>query len=243
VADFKDTISLVAKNLFTLEVNTIIKANILGTKMPPAVHALLDIASDYDAQLSVYEAELAMTPVEQPAAAKDETGKHVANEELFHWLRRRADDCMGSFRDPAATRFLVDLKLRLLLLQRIKDNCDQIRSIFQGLAHRKAELPKGKALSREATSHGTADLPLHPNELLTLRKIWEIGLEEILAQTVIQVDGDVTTRVHPNVVSGDMAQLLNIHQQSVSNSVGIWKGLASMLGSFMENVGQLVLRK
>ena len=243
MADFKDTISLVAKNLFTLEVNTIIKANILGTKMPPAVHALLDIASDYDAQLSVYESELEMKPEERPAEAQDETGKHVANEELFHWLRRRADACTGWFKGLPATRSVVDLRLRLLLLQRIKDNCDQIRSIFQGLAHRKAELPRGKALSREATAHGTADLPLDPTELLTLRKIWEIGLEEILAQTVIQVDGDVTTRVHPNVVSGDMAQLLNIHQQAVSNSVGIWKGLAGMLGSFMENVGQLVLRK
>ncbi len=245
MADFKDTVALVAKSLFTLEVNTIIKANILGTKMPPPVHALLDVASEYDARLSAYEDELTIVPPVLSAQARGgaEEGALVANEEQFKSLRERAAACITRLKHPSTVMHVKELELRLLLLQRIQDNSDQIRSIFQGLEHRKADMPPVKGLTRAASIHGTGDLPMLPDELLVLRKIWEIGLEQILVQTVIQVDGNVTTRVHPDTLKSEMAQLLGIHQQAVTNSVGIWKGLAGMLGSFMESVGKLILRK
>jgi hypothetical protein len=238
VADFKDTVSLVAKNLFTLEVNTIIKANILGTKMPPPVHALLDIASEYDTRVCADEKELGIVPPAPPPPPQPgvPAGELLATDAQFNYLRERADVCIDKLKEPSSPVRGKELELRLLLLQRIQDNSDQIRSIFQGMARRGETLPSAKGLSRAATTEHTADLPLLPNELLTLRKIWEIGLEQILAQTVLQVDGDVTTRIHPDLLKAELAQVLSIHQQAVSNSVGIWKALAGMLGSFLENV-------
>jgi hypothetical protein len=102
-----------------------------------------------------------------------------------------------------------------LMLARIRNNAAMVARIFAG---REGDLTSG----------------LPADQFVTLRKIWEIGAEEIVMQTVIHIDGDVMTRVQPDKV-GD-AELCAIHDASVATSVKLWQGLVSTLRVLAENV-------
>ena len=62
-------------------------------------------------------------------------------------------------------------------------------------------------------------------DLSLLQKIWDLGVEEIVAQTVVHVTGDVTTRVQEAFRNSGSEPLFGIHRQSVDVSVACWKNL------------------
>jgi hypothetical protein len=90
-------------------------------------------------------------------------------------------------------------------------------------------------------------IPLEPLRLTRkqysrIQKIWEIGLEEIVMQTVVQIDGDVTTRVVPRYASSDHHFLYQIHRDSVSVSMRYWKDLVKVLAAFFESIWKLIFK-
>lgn len=103
----------------------------------------------------------------------------------------------------------------VLMFTRIQGNAGQIAGIFKG---REQDLE--------------SDLPA--DQFMILRRIWELGAEEIVMQTVLHIDGDVITRIQPDKV-GDR-DLHALHNASVATSVQLWQGLVSTLSSFAENL-------
>lgn len=82
-----------------------------------------------------------------------------------------------------------------------------------------------------------------PDELVQLRKVWEIGTEEVIMQTVLWVDGDATHRIHPTYADKAHEQLLNLHAASVSTSLNYWKNLGDMVVGFFRSAwSQLTAR-
>jgi hypothetical protein len=108
-----------------------------------------------------------------------------------------------------------------LMLTRIHDNC---ATIVQIIGRRDAD-PKKE---------------LSVDDFITLRKIWEIGTEEIVMQTVIHLDGDVMTRVQPRWAGPEGRGLLAIHSTSVATATSYWKLLVDTLGAFIQGVVGLV---
>lgn len=70
-----------------------------------------------------------------------------------------------------------------------------------------------------------------PDEMVQLRKVWEMGTEEVVMQTVLWIDGDATQRVHPAYVDKAHEQLLGIHAASVTASLSYWKSLGEIVVS------------
>lgn len=135
-------------------------------------------------------------------------------------------------------------------LARICENCAQLKFIVQGLQRARAEsswwsrlwsklrpsqpkwsdfVPKTRTelLKVRGKRAPLADLGL--DERSTIRKIWEMGTESIVAQTCIQLDGDVITRLSTDLVHGHdpevRAMLLTVHRESTSLGVQHWKFL------------------
>jgi hypothetical protein len=71
-----------------------------------------------------------------------------------------------------------------------------------------------------------------PDDMVQLRKVWEIGTEEVVMQTVLWIDGDTTQRVHPAYVDKAHEQLLGIHAASVTASLSYWKSLGEIVVGF-----------
>ncbi len=87
------------------------------------------------------------------------------------------------------------------------------------------------------------DLELSPDEITQIRKIWEIGTQQVLLQTVIQIDGDMTSYITKQFVSYPeevRSMLLGIHNQSINSATGFWKSLFSTV---TELVGSAFSRK
>ena len=77
------------------------------------------------------------------------------------------------------------------------------------------------------------DIDLTPEHITLIRKVWEIGMEQVLLQTTIQIDGDITS-----IISKDFIRMphktknmvMNVHNDSITSSTHIWKMLFETIG-------------
>lgn len=225
--DFKEQINKIATDLTTLEINTIIKPNILGTKMPHLLHTLMDIARDFDAKLT------------QLGAKRDENHDDFGRFTSFHQLRERAKLRISDLEKSG--RLTAELEADLLMLNRIKDKSDQIKGVFNSLK-RRGYKDWDRAYTREQIEEEHPMPPLTHSELVLIRKIWELGTEEIAMQTIIQLDGDVVTRVQPKYLSSNYETIFKVHNEGVSICVSFWKELVGVVKDFFESIGKAFFR-
>ena len=215
-------LQLVARNLLALEVNTIIKEGMTATGMPGTAHALIDIANEYDAKLK------------ELGAAGEDADAGVASHAVFDALRTRAERIRRA--EPGARRRNVEYsQATLLMLSRIQDNSGQLKGLFTSIEARVG----GPA---EYTRAYAPAVNLTPAELMLVRKIWEIGTEEIVMQTVIQLDGDIVTRLQKAYARAKDDPLVAVHNSAVATSVGTWNKLVDTLGAFMNGLAHLFVK-
>ena len=84
--------------------------------------------------------------------------------------------------------------------------------------------------------HRLSDLPLEASDLSLMRKIFEIGTEQVMLQTVISADGDITTHIAKRLVNHHNEVLLQMHNDSVARSVSFWGGLVSTLSTMAKSL-------
>ena len=223
-----------ARALLNIEVNTIVRDNMTAEQMPTAPHALLDIAQGYADTLSGFgvdmpsyfgsgapdPAQVRPSWVVPPVASVG--AQLTVSPDTFNRLRWAAQWTSLS-KDPAAARIP---PAQRVLLDRIVNNCDTIKEIFKRFDERFDQRFLGKtrtdlvAVKIEPNSYSVA-----PDDLINLQKIWDIGLEEVVAQTVVFVTGDITTRVQQALRGPGAEMLFSIHRQSVDVSVSCWRYL------------------
>ena len=58
-----------------------------------------------------------------------------------------------------------------------------------------------------------------------LRKIWELGTDQIIAQTTVHVDGDTVTRFQRDIEENKRSFYFEIHNQGVQTAVDQWNTL------------------
>ncbi len=183
--------------------------------------------------------------------------KQIASETDERKARNRlppeGSDEGGPSPGDRATR----MKFARRILERIVVNSEQMISIFKEL---EPHPPKGQTVGggdrrpdSETESHDSApphqasckwnndiplksiqdmdDLPLHPEHTLSLRKAWNISTEEIVMQTTIDIDGDVTTRILRGFAKNPNETVLTIHNQSIEASVGMWRTLVKTVAN------------
>lgn|GEM_PF-4144725 len=73
-----------------------------------------------------------------------------------------------------------------------------------------------------------------------IRKIWELGTERVVMQTVVQIEGDVTNRISPSIAdrSNDRDYILAIHQQGVETSLAMWRSLVAVAKDLVSAVAR-----
>lgn len=98
------------------------------------------------------------------------------------------------------------------VLHRIKRNCDQFKVI-------------AKRLPDQTITRDCPDDRFQPTEIIQIRKAWDIGVEIILMQTVIQLDGDVLNRFQAGMDGPEKSQLHALHASAVDLSFRYWRGL------------------
>ena len=72
------------------------------------------------------------------------------------------------------------------------------------------------------------DIQLVPDEITLIRKIWEIGTQKVLLQTIVQIDGDVTSYITHGFLelpSEIRETVLGMHNDSIHTSTQTWNTL------------------
>ena len=229
-----------AGDLFALQINTIIKPSMTASPWPGVGHGLLDIASEYEGTLLAIEGLLRardpgnrkLAELEQSRAAS-QVVDNVASFRRFDELRERAkalcpevQRAVGSKDEDGAVQRAV------WMITRIRENCDQLKGMFV--------VEPGTELLPEITranANANANL-VRLDHRGVLRKIWEIGTEEVVMQTVIHLDGDVVMRLQPEFASESGRELLQIHNATVQVAVSFWKVVIDMIGSTLKWFGR-----
>ena len=128
-------------------------------------------------------------------------------------VRFRATDSWNRY-------FLTGAALRNISQARIETSSDHawtsFRQVDDGLT--RAEISQsleGAGKSGQAV--------LDSDAAIRLRKIWELGTDSIVAQTLVHIDGDTVTRVHKGMDQETLTYYLNIHNQGIDTAVKQWR--------------------
>ena len=245
-------------DLLNIEVSIILKPGMTARKMPEPPHALLDVIGDYDTFLCVAGNLLNGTwlpsdadPVQvRPSVEPSDTKKphprtgwdgrltkpletasveDVVSPAVFDTVRERAVEAEAVYRHTLG-RPNARPSERGVILKRIFRNCDQLKAILERPALAAAV---GDGIGRDASP--APDLPLTSDEIITLRKIWEVGTETVVMQSVAQLDGDIITRIQHGRESATDEAIHELHRQSLASALQHWKFLGETAALFMRS--------
>lgn len=233
----------VARNLLSLEINTIVKENMTAGGMPSLPHAVLDIAGDYaqyltdrGVQLGAFFPDPARDPDFDRGAVTD---PWTSTGEGFVWRRLTISvDTFDGLRWAAHRAAAVPrpggngpTPAQRIICSRICANCDRIKEILkrpEAAALTSGRPNRADLVGRAIDPNDHARLAVEDS--IALRKIWEIGTEQVVAQTVIHIDGDVITRIQDWVRQPGGEVVFAIHRQGIDVAVGSWRSLIDVIG-------------
>ncbi|MCA1672023.1 MAG: hypothetical protein LC799_07420, partial [Actinobacteria bacterium] len=243
-----------------LEIDIIIKPGMTARKMPDPPQALLDIIGWYDSYLCQSgnridriwaqhgRPAVQVRPSTQPGLSQSPnrqtdpaTGELTAplrvasvpnaiSEDTFDQLRERAVEAEAVHRRLVVEGWAQEDETGVILT-RIYRNSDQIKAM---MARDEVKAVTGGGVDRDDAM--TRVLPLTSDEVVVLRKIWEIGTETVVMQTVAQLDGDIITRIQRGRETAANKPLHDLHREAVANALEHWQFLAQTVATFLSSV-------
>lgn len=97
----------------------------------------------------------------------------------------------------------------------------------------------GNSLQLEAVAAGDVAEPV--DRLRIVRKAWELGTGTIVAQTVVQLDGDAVSRVDREMLlADDRTALRTLHAEAVRGALEHWQLLVDLLVELVRTAGALL---
>ena len=208
-------LQIIAEDLTTLEINTMVIPGLTARKMPDLLKALDEIADCYEQTLIEID----------PGFSNDGIGKIVDRFSAIEVQARKAIRALEVIKDASARD-----KSRFVIAQRIKSNSGEIIGILNEYA--------GANNIDVSSITFVTDLPkpLASQNVLRIRRIWDVATEEVVMQTLVQLNGDVVTRVTEFYASDEYRVLHKVHADSVMVSMDMWKELIATLAAFFSQL-------
>lgn len=247
----EDEISSTLFDLTNLEINTIVKDEMTASKAPSSARLLLhNLAGKYDQKLVILGDKY-----RQYLGASD----HVGDENLFRGIREREGSGYESFKELSdrakdagillkGSKVLVSLPedqidSDIMMLKRIETISNDVRRILvmDGVDPNKDDAVKSAAFNfddketiekfRTMTSRQADEFELNLDlrQVLVIKKANDIGTEKVVLQTVIGIDGDVTTRISKAFAEQPVTFINEMHKDAISVSVEFWKSLINVV--------------
>lgn len=261
----------IASELLTLEVNTILKENTTGAKMPVNKRlALRDIIERYRKTLIEYGVceKATGTPPSVDASGREKFLLRFrgAGEYSFYEVKRAANQGKKYY-ETLLPRMQTEeqsenLKERIQMLYRIERQSANFIGMFK-LQRTTLEIDKkqgqegydnefnGKEViskyspypSQMGSYKWNNDIELKEmnevpmlefstEQITQIRKAWELGTQQVLLQTVVQIDGDVTSYLTPKFIKLPdelRTMVMNFHQSSTNEATSHWSSFFKVL--------------
>lgn len=213
------------QDLFVLEVNTVVKAEITARPTGSLSQVLFQLVDDYSAHA-------------------------MKGDRREAWMRNRESRTLGCVvaqidailqaTDTPEKRKRVRLgDKKREVGRRIHDNCLELQRMFHRLKDREKGVHHAKRTDVSLTYTDLADerqsdrldqglaTLLSAADRSRLRKIGDLGLEAVMCQTRVHLDGDVVTRIAtPLLVDPNKDVVMELHKRGVARAVRFWTSLA-----------------
>lgn len=229
----------VVRNLFTIEVSTIVSDGMTARKMPPVPIALLDIVGKYYWFLKTLEHTPAGRSTAEVLAGLD-MGQRTNAAASFGLLREIAGQYLSAYHGPDSGF----TSQQHGILQRIYRQSMVLENTVERLAADNPErdvFGKGRAELMGMYSACTA-VTVRPEDLAYVRKAWETGTDEVVMQSTMQLDGDVITRLHRDYMSGDAEFLQQTHMRATRLAVETWSTTARFVADLVKGAFSALLK-
>jgi hypothetical protein len=219
-----------------------------GASKQPAEGELLDYVNDL---WPVLEAKDKQPRPLAPAAIKFSMAEMDNGWDTFERLRIAALEAAEHVKDGNDH----------VMLNRIVGSCARLKYMLQGLQQR-PPLPRKASRARPSTPTEHADEPaeyatlselipksrnqllsaglrhkriprlLKSDDLTLVRKTWEVGVDHVLMQTCVQIDGDVVTRISQELLrdgaNSKRELVMEAHKRSVEIGLSHWRALVQV---------------
>lgn len=247
----EEKVSSTLFDLTHLEINTIIKDEMCASKAPASPRLILhNLATNYDEKLIMlgnkYKKYFIMPgdgAINLFRGLKEKEGSGV---ESFKELSEKAKRAGKLLRENKDSICLTEdcINADVMMLQRIETISNDIRRILtmKGVDPCKTDsvniTPDDKGTfnfddpdtittfrflpSREADQY---ELNLDLRQLMVIKKANDIGTESVVIQTIIGMDGDITTRISQAFANQPIPFINAMHDEAITISVKFWKTL------------------
>ena len=251
MSKLEEIISSTVFDLTHLEVNTIIKDEMSASKAPASPRMILhelsekfhfklvDLGKKYYQIIGTSgekgEELFRGNPVYKGSAYNSfREFSHRAQEASIR-LSENENLIKGVF---PAEEIHADLKM----LMRIKAISDDVRSILMTVDSEK-EKPDGvnwlykfdnpaivnKFRTLSSAEAKKMELKLDLRQLMLFKKANDIGTERVVLQTIIGIDGDVTTRISQAFADKPLIFVNEVHHEAINISVRFWESLVNIV--------------
>jgi hypothetical protein len=229
----------VAQHLLTLEINTIVKANMTARKMPPIPLTLLEIAADYywfiDDLNQLWQI---------PGVAGHLVGLEPENRrnrpETFDALREASTLLMDVIHTaPETSPEEHDRRAcEYVILERIYYTTSLLPHMIKQLEAANPHPTLWNARRPELLEIYDSAATIHVTiqQLSFIRKAWEIGVETIAVQSTLQLDGDIVTCIQKGYANATYKTLHEMHLGVTRLSIDTWETIVRLVIDLLSGV-------
>lgn len=257
-----------ADDLLSIEINTIVKTDMSATKMPSSRRQVLyEIAKDYDAKLKEFKVR---DPIYWKYAGMRSFGelRDRAQWGIEELQKLPQDQQMNNERKIKMLERIRSNSSNIVdmfktLGKNVRDNgipdyekvpkspdreelieLNKLNRLVPAGPHQESK-EWNNDIKRDIMNR-IKDIDMTRNFILMIGKAWDIGTEQILMQTIIQLDGDITTRISNGFFekpSSSRDIILQIHNKSINTSVELWSTIVKTVKELVQSVFKSIMGK
>lgn len=233
--DKAGTISRLLDDLTHLEINTIIKTGMTAAPPPDSIEETLQIL------FNEYKDRMSVVLVNNDIGA--DAGFDFTKCKSFHDLHKMLL-VLREYMDLKSIRLIEFDYIRVL---RMISFCEYMFSKSKGKtsAIDSALLIKVKPMM-EGISESVYDLDLthitgfrlimDARDRVKLKRLFDLGTENIVMQTRFGLDGDVVTRVEENFANRPKQLVIELHDKHTQLSINYWKNLVGLVQDIVSKI-------
>jgi len=259
MSKLEEIISSTVFDLTHLEINTIIKDEMSASKAPASARMILHELSEkfHFKLIDLGKKYLPFIGIAGETGEELFRGKPVYTGSAYNSFRELSHKAQEANARLSESINLVkdafpmeEINADIKMLMRIKAISDDIRSILI-TADTEKEKPDGvnwlykfdnsvivnKFRTLSNTEAKKMELNLDLRQLMLFKKANDIGTEKVVLQTIIGIDGDVTTRITKSFADEPIFFVNEVHHEAIKISVRFWETLVTIV----VKLGQTIL--
>jgi len=259
MGNFWEKIKHSTEDVSTLEINTILKSDMVCVKMPDNnLLALYLLSKTYHLKimdLGVKYRGLLPATISHCGDMKIDDGNNLfrgkpdfqlAGVKSFKELRNCAllgANCISRNKSEIDLP-MEELRVDEMILTRIEMQSYEICNLLKEYpikerheGDEKRKFTTKDFLDQKKTNNKDLNLDFRDRQVII--KALDLGVERVVMQTRIGMDGDITTRISEKFADNPKQFVLDVHNKTINISVSFWKTLFETLVSF----GKLILSK